>query len=217
MEYKIKKELYLLIKIIIILGILLILLHDGLYFVIDSYFKPIATYNENQIKFNNAVLAPQMIVLEITVSTIFLSLAFFSLIFLIWCIKILRLLIITKKINLNFIKFKINLKNLNYKYILYAIVILIILVLYGNYEQKTKELKNIISRNEDIILSFENRINSCENKKNEYQKALKEANKNIERANSIIEDAQSYAWESCDEMGYVLYNLETVDTVDEPY
>jgi len=47
-----------------------------------------------------------------------------------------------------------------------------------------------------------------------YQDALSEANDNIEQANSNIEEAQSYAWESYDDMGYILESLETVDTVD---
>lgn len=49
-----------------------------------------------------------------------------------------------------------------------------------------------------------------------YQYALNEANENIDEANSIIEDAQGYAWSSYEEMGDVLDNLTTVDTVSEP-
>lgn len=50
-----------------------------------------------------------------------------------------------------------------------------------------------------------------------YKDALEEANNNIEEANSNIEDAQGMAWESYDDMGYTLEDLNTVDTVSEPY
>lgn len=46
-----------------------------------------------------------------------------------------------------------------------------------------------------------------------YESALDEANDNIEQANSYIEEAQWYAWESYEEMGEALDNLQTVDTV----
>ncbi|OGI56976.1 hypothetical protein A3B85_00560 [Candidatus Nomurabacteria bacterium RIFCSPHIGHO2_02_FULL_37_13] len=64
---------------------------------------------------------------------------------------------------------------------------------------------------------LEDRISSLESQLEEYQYALEEANNNIEDANSIIEEAQDYAWSSYSEMGDVLDNLSTVDTVDEPY
>lgn len=51
----------------------------------------------------------------------------------------------------------------------------------------------------------------------EYQSALNEANDNIDSANSMIEEAQGYAWSSYDEMGDILDNLSTVDTVSDPY
>lgn len=64
---------------------------------------------------------------------------------------------------------------------------------------------------------LEDRVSALESQVEEYQYALEEANNNIEDANSIIEEAQSYAWSSYNEMGDVLDNLTTVDTVDEPY
>ncbi len=47
----------------------------------------------------------------------------------------------------------------------------------------------------------------------DYKSALEEANDNIEQVNSYIEEAQGYAWESYEEMGEALDNLQTVDTV----
>ncbi|MFZ2205453.1 MAG: hypothetical protein WAV23_02595 [Minisyncoccia bacterium] len=64
---------------------------------------------------------------------------------------------------------------------------------------------------------LEDRISSQESQLEEYQYALEEANNNIEDANSIIEEARDYAWSSYEDMGNVLDNLSTVDTVDEPY
>lgn len=50
----------------------------------------------------------------------------------------------------------------------------------------------------------------------EYQYALERANENIEEANSNIEDARNYAWSTYDEMGDILDNLDTVDTISAP-
>lgn len=49
-----------------------------------------------------------------------------------------------------------------------------------------------------------------------YNEALQEANYNIEEANSEIDDAKSMAWESYEEMGDALDNLDNVETVSEP-
>ena len=49
---------------------------------------------------------------------------------------------------------------------------------------------------------------------NAYEYALNQANENIDEANSAIEDAQSYAWSSYEEMGDILDNLTTVNTVE---
>lgn len=57
---------------------------------------------------------------------------------------------------------------------------------------------------------------ACRDRISDYQSALEEANDNIERANEMIEEAKRYTWESYDEMGEALDNLETVDTVSEP-
>lgn len=70
------------------------------------------------------------------------------------------------------------------------------------------------ARKDNTIL--EDRISSLESRLEKYQYALEEANSNIEDANSIIEEAQSYAWSSYNDMGDVLDNLSTVETVDEP-
>lgn len=59
-------------------------------------------------------------------------------------------------------------------------------------------------------------LTDLEEKLEEYQTASEEANNNIEEANSIIEEAQGHAWESYQEMGEALENLETVEIVSEP-
>lgn len=59
-------------------------------------------------------------------------------------------------------------------------------------------------------------VNDLQDQVYEYQDALSQANENIEEANSKIEEAQSYAWESYEDMGYILENLTTVDTVYVP-
>ena len=65
--------------------------------------------------------------------------------------------------------------------------------------------------------SNHNTINSLRRELFEYQDALSEANDNIEQANSYIEEAQAYAWNSYEDMGWALDNLETVDMVNEPH
>ncbi|HSR88940.1 MAG TPA: hypothetical protein VLK22_00880 [Candidatus Udaeobacter sp.] len=47
-----------------------------------------------------------------------------------------------------------------------------------------------------------------------YEYALDDANEQIEQANNNIEDAKGYAWESYDDMGTALENLETVDNIN---
>lgn len=84
----------------------------------------------------------------------------------------------------------------------YKSIILILLFILIFIWAKYNNLKE-----ENIILSGQ---------LDEYRYALDQANENIEEVNSIIEDAQSYAWNSYQEMGEALDNLETVDTVSEP-
>lgn len=57
---------------------------------------------------------------------------------------------------------------------------------------------------------------SCDEIVSEYKDKLDEANEKINNLNSAIEDAKSSAWESYDEMGNALDNLETEEPVDEP-
>ena len=95
----------------------------------------------------------------------------------------------------------------NFKYKIVAIILFVLLVIFfslGNSNHGEREM-------------LEDRVSVLESQLEEYHYALEEANNNIEDANSIIEEAQSYAWSSYNEMGDVLDNLTTVDTVDEPY
>ncbi len=64
---------------------------------------------------------------------------------------------------------------------------------------------------------WQDEVYTLEDLNDDYSDALDEANTNIEQANSSIENAQYYAWETYEDMGYALENLETVETVDEPY
>ena len=88
------------------------------------------------------------------------------------------------------------------KIILFIAVIVIGIWLWRNYNM-IELLKYDLSESQDLI--------------DEYRDALNEANDNIDQANSSIEDAQSYAWSSYEDMGWALDNLETIDTVSEPY
>lgn len=60
------------------------------------------------------------------------------------------------------------------------------------------------------------RSEELENRLSDYQTALEEANDNIEQVNSEIRQAKRYAWESYEEMGNALDNLDTASTVSEP-
>lgn len=50
----------------------------------------------------------------------------------------------------------------------------------------------------------------------DYRVALNEANDRIDEANEMIENAKGYTWESYDDMGTALDDIDTVSTVDEP-
>lgn len=52
--------------------------------------------------------------------------------------------------------------------------------------------------------NLENKLEETQDELYEYQYALGQANSNIE-------DARWYAWESYDDMGYALENLETIE------
>jgi predicted nuclease with TOPRIM domain len=91
-----------------------------------------------------------------------------------------------------------------YKFIV-ALLIVVLLVLGQKF--KDQRAKNLDLQDRNKHLNY--RIY-------DYQNALQEANDNIEQANSNIEEARDYAWSSYYEMGDVLDNLETVDTVSEP-
>ena len=89
-------------------------------------------------------------------------------------------------------------ENENRYKILSVILLIILIFVWARY----KDLKREMAESADLV--------------DEYQYALEQANENIDEANSIIEDAQGYAWSSYEEMGDVLDNLTTVDTVSEP-
>jgi len=93
------------------------------------------------------------------------------------------------------------------KYKLFFYVLIVVLLMGW---LKYKDL-----RRENFALLGE--ANECRDQVSEYQDSLSQANQNIEEANSYIEDAQSYTWSSYEDMGYALDNLQTVDTVSEPY
>ena len=84
-----------------------------------------------------------------------------------------------------------------YKILFFAFLIILIFgwLKYNNLKEKNKTLVDQV----DV-----------------YQYALDQANENIDEANSIIENAQNYAWSSYEEMGDILSNLTTVDTISEP-
>ena len=80
----------------------------------------------------------------------------------------------------------------NHKNIIIFVLVIILILLWGNFSDFKKQSADTIS---------------------EYEDALDEANYNIDQANSNIEEAQWYAWSDYDDMGYALDNLETVDNV----
>ncbi len=80
----------------------------------------------------------------------------------------------------------------NHKNIIIFVLVIILVLLWSNFNNLKEESADTIS---------------------EYEDALDDANYNIEQANSNIEEAKWYAWSDYEDMGYALDNLETVDTV----
>jgi thermostable 8-oxoguanine DNA glycosylase len=56
----------------------------------------------------------------------------------------------------------------------------------------------------------------CQTVKNDYIYAMDDVNNDIEDNNNRISEARDYAWASYDDMGYMLENLEEIDTADDP-
>lgn len=89
---------------------------------------------------------------------------------------------------------------------MYVLIIALVWALFfheNKYEGRTAE---------EWFNEYDNQLNDNE----QLKSALEEANSNIEEANDNITGAQYYAWESYEEMGDALDNLNTVDTVSEP-
>jgi peptidoglycan hydrolase CwlO-like protein len=94
------------------------------------------------------------------------------------------------------------------KTIIGVIIVIAVIWISQNY--------TAINNLEEEKAGIEAQVEECEYKVIDYQGALEEANNNIEDANSQIEEAQEYAWSSYDDMGYVLDDLYTVETIDKP-
>jgi len=75
-----------------------------------------------------------------------------------------------------------------------VIALIIISLLFWRDHHK---LTSIIDDRDDQIYDLENELESCTD--------------NLDQANSNIDEAKWYAWETYDDMGYALDNLETVD------
>lgn len=73
-----------------------------------------------------------------------------------------------------------------------------------------------IWRDHNEMIRLEQEKTYLEERIEEYRQALEDANNNIEEANSNIEEAKSNAWETYEDMGNALDNIDTVDTISEP-
>ena len=75
------------------------------------------------------------------------------------------------------------------------LILLILITIF--YWQQNEDLKSKLS-------DLQDEVSNLVNERDSYIDAL-------EQANSNIEDAQYSAWETYDDMGYALENLETVN------
>lgn len=89
-----------------------------------------------------------------------------------------------------------------YFYVTLVLLIASVIWIWTNH-QNIQELESTVYYQDSLI--------------DEYSDALDEANDNIDEANSMIEDAQWYAWESYEEMGEALEDLDTVGNVSDPW
>jgi chromosome segregation ATPase len=94
-------------------------------------------------------------------------------------------------------------ENNKFKKILIATIIIAVIWLYRNYSEIDR-LKGEVSRLSDEVEYLEDDLTNCNEHLSNCDDALSQANMNIE-------DAQSMAWESYDDMGEALENLETVE------
>lgn len=91
--------------------------------------------------------------------------------------------------------------------------IIIILVLAAIVFIQLGRINNL----QKINIELQDEVYVLTDLNDELYYTLDEANANIEQVNSSIEEAQIYTWETYEDMGYALENLELVETVDAPY
>jgi len=61
-----------------------------------------------------------------------------------------------------------------------------------------------------LVILLWSKLNSANDQILEYEDQVAEYKEALEQANNNIEEASSYAWESYEDMGYILESLETV-------